>query len=145
MKRSAKLFLLAAAFLTVPVTLRALNDTSVQVTNYVAVGNHVVSGAWQCLAVGYNNAFAFSGGSSACYGSAAVGYGLQISASYSLVAGMYNTPVSNAYLIVGNGTSTTRSNALEVLSTGAVNIPGTANIGKLPDRGGISMGPYTLP
>lgn len=146
MKLTTKRIILAVAILSVPSTMYGLVDTYFQISQYGSIGgSNSMAGGYQSLAVGYNNVFGSGSGSAAGSYSAAVGYSLQVYGNGSLVVGSWNTPNASAAFIVGNGTSTLRKNALEVLTNGTVNIPGTANIGTVPDRGGISMGIYTVP
>ena len=137
----SKRIYLAAALLALPVTLNALSDSYLYIDNYGSIGgsNNTGSG-WANLAVGWNHLFS----NSSSY-SAAIGTGLKVNSNASLVVGKNNALSSSpAHFIVGNGASPSApSNALEVWADGTVKIPGTANIGKVPARGGISMGDYT--
>ena len=142
---NSKRLILAAAILAGPASLNALSDYyfSVSYTGTIGSGNQVsASGGSGVLAVGWNNYISYYASNAA-----AVGSNLYVGASNSLVVGAYNIPTSSAAFVVGNGTGsdTLRNNAMEVLTNGTVNIPGTANIGKVPQRGGISMGDFTTP
>ena len=143
--KSKRLYL-AAALLALPATLNALSDYYLKIENYGSIGssnnsNNTGSG-WANLAVGWNHLFS----NSSSY-SAAIGTNLQVNNNASLVVGKNNALTATpAHFIVGKGASPSDpSNALEVLANGTVNIPGIANIGKVPARGGISMGRYTAP
>ena len=140
--KSKRLYLVAA-LLAVPATLNALSDYYLNIENYGSIGssNNIGSG-WANLAVGWNHLFS----NSSSY-SAAIGTNLQVNNNASLVVGKNNALTATpAHFIVGKGASPSDpSNALEVLANGTVNIPGIANIGKVPARGGISMGSYTAP
>lgn len=145
MKPLSRHLLVAGAVLSVPATLFALTDTFFQISNYglIGPGSHV--GGVATFAVGANNVVGY-GSASVATNAAAIGYSLRTNTSNSLMVGSWNAEVAGALFIVGNGTgSSLRKNAFEVLQSGTVNIPGTANIGAVPERGGISMGVYTVP
>ena len=140
--KSKRLYLVAA-LLGIPLTLNALSDYYLNIESYGSIGSSNNTGSgWANLAVGWNHLFS----NSSSY-SAAIGTNLKVNNNASLVVGKNNAlTASPAHFIVGNGASASApSNALEVLANGTVNIPGTANIGKVPERGGISMGSYTAP
>ena len=137
----SKLLYAAAAFLGIPLTLNAISY--LWVDNYGSIGSNNTTGSGLAnLAVGWNHLF----NNSSSY-SAAIGTSLRVNNNASLVVGKNNADTAGAaHFVVGNGyTASARANALEVLADGTVNIPGNANIGKVPARGGISMGTYTVP
>lgn len=129
------------ALVAAPATLNALSDYYFNIVYYGSIGPSNYASGTGSLAVGSNNNISYSSSSS----SAAIGTALQVYNANSLVVGAYNVPTAGAAFIVGNGSSTTRNNAMEVMTDGTVKIPGTANIGKVPARGGISMGSFTAP
>ena len=137
----SKRIYLAAALLGLAVTLKALSVAYLYIDNYGSIGvAHQMGTGMRNLAVGQNNIFSNSSSDSAT-----IGYGLQVNSNATLVVGKYNALTATpAHFIVGKGPYY-RSNALEVLANGNVNIPGTANIGKVPACGGISMGGYLAP
>ncbi len=138
--KSKRLYLVAA-LLALPATLNALSDYYLNIENYGSIGSSNNTGSgWANLAVGWNHLFS----NSSSY-SAAIGTNLRVNNNASLVVGKNNADTTSpAHFVVGNGdTASARANALEVLANGTVNIPGTAIIGKVPERGGISMGIYT--
>ena len=165
MKKSSKNILLAAVLLSAPLTVYGvLNDPILQVTNYGYVGGaSIFSGsAGYNLSVGSNNLFGNS------FYNSMVGTNLQNYTSNSLAVGYYNQSTTGQLLSIGNGlNSTSRKNAFEVWTGGNVNIPitttgakltvgnssvssntvttkvyGTADITRVPAKGGISMGIY---
>ena len=140
--KSKRLYLVAA-LLGIPLTLNALDGSYLYIENYGSIGSSNNTGSgWANLAVGWNHLFS----NSSSY-SAAIGTNLRVNNNASLVVGKNNALTATpAHFIVGKGASPSDpSNALEVLANGTVNIPGIANIGKVPARGGISMGRYTAP
>jgi hypothetical protein len=166
MKLDLKRPLLALALLSVPLTLYAVYTESYFATSYYGqIGSPHHNSGYPSFAVGFNNALFASG-------TVAFGTNLQAYDSNSLVVGANNLPLPGSeLLIVGNGTGTTtsqRRNLLEVMADGTVNIPaastnskltigtaatsgattttkiyGTADIDRVPAKGGISMGAYT--
>ena len=128
------------ALVAAPATLNALSDYYFNIVYYGSIGSSNYASGTGSLAVGTNNNISYSSNSSA-----AIGTSLQVYNANSLVVGAYNVPTVGAAFIVGIGSSTTRNNAMEVMTDGTVKIPGTANIGKVPARGGISMGSFTAP
>lgn len=165
MKKSFKNVLLAVVVVSAPLTVYGvLTDPILQITNYGYVGgaSSFSGSAGYNLSVGYNNLFGNS------FYNSMVGTSLQNYTSNSLAVGYYNQSTTGQLLSIGNGSSSFRKNALEVWTTGNVNIPitttgaqltvgnstvgsstvttkvyGTADITRVPAKGGISMGPYT--
>lgn len=138
----SKRIYLAAGVAALGFTVKALSDAYLYIDNYGSIGSSNNTGSgWANLAVGWNHLFT----NSSSY-SAAIGTTLQVNSNATLVVGKNNALTATpAHFIVGNGYPAATSNALEVLANGTVNIPGTANIGKVPARGGISMGSYDTP
>ena len=166
MRKSSKNILLAAVLVSVPLTVYGvLTDPVLQITNYGYVGGaSIFSGSvGYNLSVGYNNLFANS------YYNSTIGSNLQNYTPNSLALGSYNQGTNGQLLSIGNGQYTTaRKNVLEVWTSGSVIIPitttgaqltvgnssvgsstvttkvyGTADITRVPAKGGISMGAYT--
>ena len=129
-----------AAILAAPATLNALSDYYFSISQWGCIGSGSYNYGVGTLAVGWNNYIHYD-----VYNSAAVGSVLQVYNSNSMVVGKYNqATIPPASFVVGNGTHNySRSNALEVFVDGKVNMPGTVYIGKVPERGGISMGNFT--
>ena len=165
MKKSSKNLLLAAVLLSVPLTVYAVvQDSTLQISNtgYFGGASLFSGSVGYNLSVGYNNLFGNS------FYNSMIGTNLQNYSSDSLAVGYYNQSTAGQLFAVGNGTSASRMNALEVWYTGNVNIPitttgaqltvgtsnvasgtvttkvyGTADITRVPAKGGISMGAYT--
>jgi len=165
MRKSSKNILLAAVLVSVPLTVYGvLTDPVLQITNYGYIGGaSIFSGSTGYnLSVGYNNLFGNS------FYNTMVGANLQNYTSNSLAVGYYNQSTPGQLLSIGNGSYSSRKNAFEVWTSGSVNIPiittgaqltvgnsnvgsstvttkvyGTADITRVPAKGGISMGAYT--
>ncbi len=145
----SKRFYCLLTLLAAPITLNALTDYFFDISGSGVIGsaNQVsASGGSGLLAVGTNNYVSYYASNTAV-----IGTGLNTDHSNSLVVGKWNK-IDDPHItgptafVVGNGVdSNIRSNALIVQTSGNVIIPGTANIGKIPARGGISMGSYTAP
>ncbi len=165
MNKACKNFLLTAALASAPLTLYAVvADSALHISGYGYIGgaNTVSGSSGNNFSVGYNNLFSNS------YYSATVGYGLQNYNTYSLAVGVYNATTAGLQFSVGTGSSVSiRKNAFEVIYNGNVNVPisttgakftvgnagvsgttvttkiyGTAEIDRVPNKGGISMGVY---
>lgn len=165
MKKTFKNILLTAVLVSVPLTVYGvLTDPVLQITGYGYIGGaSIFSGSvGNNLSVGFNNLFSNS------YYNATIGSNLLNYAWSSLAVGNYNQSATGHVLSIGNGTYSSRKNAFEVWTSGSVIIPitttgaqltvgsssvgsstvttkvyGTADITRVPAKGGISMGAYT--
>ena len=142
----SKRFYCLLALLAAPASLNALTDYFFNISGSGVIGsaNQVsASGGSGLLAVGHNNYISYYASNTAV-----IGTGLNTDHSNSLVVGTWNQindpniTGPTAFVVGNGGDSYSRQNALIVQTDGKVIIPGTANIGKVPARGGISMGNY---
>ncbi len=161
--RHLKLIGLAALGASIPLALYAVDGGNLTITYWGTFGyTNVIPAYYRSVAIGTGNTINVSN-------ALAVGDYLQANNESSLVVGSYNELTSNARFLVGYGTSgSNRRNALEVLNSGDVKIPlkntaskltigtagtttpattttvilGTADIQRVPPKGGISMGGF---
>ena len=166
MKLDLKRPLLVVALASVPVTLYAIyTDSYFLTTGYGQIGSPHYNSSYPSLVVGFNNAMFAAN-------TAAFGKNLQAYDGNSVIVGQNNLPLAGTELfVVGNGSgsvTSSRKNALEVMWDGTVTVPlsfanskvtigttaisgtttttkiyGTADIDRVPAKGGISMGAFT--
>jgi len=169
MSKNLKNCFLALALASVPVTLYGLVDTFFQISNYGTIGGSpIFSGSCSNnLAVGFNNLF-----NNTYYSAAIGQNLQNYTANSTVVGKYNTPTSNALFIVGnGPGTgSTPRTNAFEVLGNGAVNVPikpiggitpkltigdssttgtavtakihGTADIDRVPRKGGISMGSF---